>query len=112
MSEPFNSEAVERLPVRLVLRDAQWGTMRTPSEHVRDAVLGFFGTINVALTLAIALNAVPYKEPDFQALDLRGAILPGEVAALFAEAEDEEGPRVALTFEYRLNCSMAATSSP
>ena len=92
MSESFNSESIEGLRVRLVRREAQSETTRTRAEHVRDAALGFFGVIGVALTVTLTLNAVFYKEPGFQALGLRGAILPEEVAALFAEADVAEEP--------------------
>lgn len=91
MTERFSLEAIETLRARLVLREAQSEATRTRPKPVRDAVIGFFCPIAAALAFALLLGASFQCEQDVQALGLRGATLPEEIEALFAEADVVDG---------------------
>ena len=74
MTERFGFDAIEALRARLALREAQSGATRARTRSFRRAALGFFASVTMALTLALAVSTPHYREPDLQALGLRGTI--------------------------------------
>ena len=74
MTERLSFDAIDGLRARLVLREAQSESTRPRPPAWWFAALGFFGSVTVVLTLALAVSAPHHRAPILQELGLRSTI--------------------------------------